>query len=204
MATKYRIPIKKEIIITLLVLLGFAILISILALAFNPNKRTGPFGIGLPAPMKTFQGKQFNFSVNYPQSWVPFETTKGSHGDSDVIATVNVPGRSWPSVNIRMKHYSSNDDELVADDGEKRINEIPAFTQSKMSTFTTAYFSGLTRDYSVKFNSLLNTGIIVMCRDYYLIKDGSGYTLTFCSDQDNWSDVETVFVEMMSSFKLGR
>jgi hypothetical protein len=181
-----------------------SILISILGLAFNPSKRTGPFGIGLPAPMKSFQGKKFNFSIIYPQSWVLFETTEGSHLDSDVIATINVPGRSWPSVNIRMKHYSSNNDEVVADDGEKRIKEIPASTQSKLSTFKTASYSGLSRDYSIKFDSLLRTGIVVMCRDYYLIEDGSGYTLTYCSEQDNWFSVEPVFVEMMSSFKLER
>ena len=61
---------------------------------------------GLPSPMATFVSNQFHISIEYPQTWVAFEMTQGSHGDDEAIVFVGHAGPAGhPRVLIAQRKY---------------------------------------------------------------------------------------------------
>lgn len=90
----------------------------------QPESRTGPLGIGLPAKMKAFESKTFGLSIQYPESWVAFEMTGGNHGDREVIVAISAPGRSFPNVRISEHELKNGDLDQVRQWGLTKIDNI--------------------------------------------------------------------------------
>jgi hypothetical protein len=175
-------------------------LISIIRPLFLPSLRFGPFGIGLPAPLKTYTGKYFSFSIKYPSNWIIFETPNGNHGDHEVIATVQVPGRSWPFLAIASRRFIDGNINQVSNWGYQRINNLTDLREVSLAPFTTTYYHGFVRDYLWTDNDPLFGQINVESKDYYILDDNKGYILSFSSEQEKWGDVDAIFLEMVNSF----
>jgi hypothetical protein len=182
------------------IFLVLALIITVAILIAVPSVRTGPLGIGLPAPMENFQGKLFPFSIDYPRSWVAGETPGGNRGDEEVVATILVPGRSFPHVYIVTKRFSKEDLEQVVNWGETRAKRYDDFQQIELGEFSNLRYQGQYRKYLRVIKSLNKTHFI-LCNDYYfLLEDNTGIILTFCADQSDWPQVGSVFQEMVESF----
>lgn len=181
------------------------LLVSALLILLNPSMRTGPFGIGLPAPMTKFKGEYINISMNYPNSWVANETPQGDHGDDEILAGFFVPGRGFPHVLIASREFSENKIDQVVLWGEKRARiKYPNYTQLELNTFSAKHNDGWYRKYSGLSESLIFGSSVVICCDYYLLSDTIGYSISFCSMKEDWPQVEKIAQEMMDSLLFSR
>lgn len=184
-------------------------LISVLIILVNPSARTGPFGIGLPAKMEKFYIEQIPLAIDYPESWVPFETPGGNHGDLEVVATISVPGRSYPQVFFMVKQFPDGTLEQVAKWGEQRVYtkifkaQGYDFVQMDFGeTYTSDGDKYLYRDYLWKQKSIIKE-YTIHCLDNYFIIDDQGIIIRTCSEDEDWSVVQPVFNDMMQSLKFG-
>lgn len=44
--------------------------------------------------------------------------------------------------------------------------------------------------------------IEIRCKDWYLLKDNTGYDLSFCAESENWQKFDDVVDEMIKSFMI--
>jgi hypothetical protein len=180
------------------------LLINALVILLNLSARTGPFGIGLPAPMANFMGEHIHISINYPDSWVAGETPQGIRGgDDEVVAGFFVPWHSFPHVIIASKTFPQDEIDQVLSWGETRAKrKYPNYTQLDLNTFSTKYNDGWYREYSGTSDSLIFGLDVILCRDYYLLNKSIGYVFTFCSTEKDWPRVEKVAEEMIDSLSF--
>lgn len=183
-------------------ILVVACLLTIYQILINPKNRTGFWGIGLPAQMANYEGEQSSFYISYPESWVITELPNGNHGDMDVIATILVPGRSWPQINIRRISLPEGDVEELATYGEYKISKEKKITQTTIDKFKTINIDGLVHDYSWQTSSLLFGAVSIRCKDYHTIQKSNGYTLSFCAEKGQWPEVENTFNQIIESFAV--
>lgn len=183
-------------------ILVLACLLSIYQIFINPKNRTGFLGIGLPAQMAYYKGEHSSFSVSYPESWVITETPNGNHGDKDVIATILVPGRSWPQIKIERITLSGGDVEELATYEENKVSKEKTISQTTMDRFNTTDIDGLVFDYSWQTSSLFFGSVSIRCKDYYTIQESYGYTLSFCAEIGQWSEVENTYNQIIESFAV--
>lgn len=182
------------------VILILAFLFSIYRLIAVPGNRTGYFGIGLPSRMINYDGKQSSFSISYPESWVVSETPNGNHRDQDIIATILVPGRSWPKIVIEKVVLPQGGLEELAKYEENKINKEKTISHMTMDRFKTSHLDGLIRDYSWQTSSWLLGSTFIRCEDFYAIQNNYGYTISFCAEEGQWAEVENSFNEIIESF----
>jgi hypothetical protein len=190
----------KARMIALLILLAFCLLPAVQILLF-PSKRTGPFGIGLPSPMVQYSSQKGDFSIKYPKSWGLEETPDGAHGDSEIVAVILVPGRSFPQVYIAHKLFPDKDMNKVTLWGQSRAKDRCKCAQNSAVYSDTLYFHGITQEYSW-INKTIFASITISCRDWYVLYNTDGYALSFCAYQSHWPQVDSVFREMMNSFSV--
>lgn len=192
---------KLKLILVLGILYIFIVTIPIIV---DPANRVGPFGIGIPAPMKSFHSSTNNFSIEHPFRWVAHDTRQGEHGDNDVIAGIYVPGRGFPHVVIASTSLNTSDFQQLLVWGEERAREKHSdYEQINLDKFSTSYYDGIFRDYTWSSNSKLFGHPKIHCRDYYLMKNHIGYVISSCAEQDDWVAAEEVFSQMIDSFNLG-
>ena len=152
--------------------------------------------------MINYDKKQSSFSLSYPESWIVSETPNGNHGDQDVIATILVPGRSWPKIVIEKVVLPQGGLEGLAKYEEDKIHKEQIISQMTMDRFKTPNLDGLMRDYMWQTSSWWFRSIIIRCEDYYTIQDNYGYTLSFCAEKVQWAEVEKTFNEIIESFSV--
>jgi len=186
----------------IMAILVFIFLCTPVQLIIFPSKRTGPFGIGLPSSMKTFMGKNVNFSIDYPSSWGAHELPQGSHGDNEVFALIINSGNTMPSVWFAKRNFQDGDINQISKWGESRIlNDRSMYESISLSNVHTAKFDGLVRQYSWKEETFLGT-IYIECEDLYVLENEIGYAISFCSKDKDWKETEPVFQQMIDSFDL--
>jgi hypothetical protein len=170
----------------------------------DPGRRTGIWGIGLPSPMTEFAGKHFSVKIQYPKSWAAFELLHGSHGDMDVIAVIGAPGRSTgPRFWLARKAFPEGSLDDVAQWGIERKVEAETwrgYTPLGTKELNSSSLKGVSHEYSYTSQSPIYGRELIRCLDWYVIQNGYGYALTFCANQDHWSVVYPVFLEMIESF----
>jgi hypothetical protein len=154
----------------------------------------GLFGIGLPSPMETFVGRYHPISIEHPASWVALETPQGNHGDLENIAVISVPGRSLPSVIIAVRPFPGGSIENVIDWGADRASQRQGYQLISLVEHSALH------NYYWVVNSLIYGTEIARCMDWHILKNNTGYVLSFCANQDHWLTVEPVFHEMIQSF----
>ena len=68
-----------------------------------------------------------------------------------------------------------------------------------LETIRTSNYTGLIREYTIIYNTLLGEQP-VHCLDLYTLNNQLGYQLAFCTNEKNWGIVHPVFQEMIESF----
>jgi len=174
--------------------------ISLYNIIFIPSKRIGLFGIGLPAPMENYKGKHTNFSIDFPESWVIYETPQGNHGDQDVIAGIGVPGRSFPHVFLYKRNFLKNDKSELLSWGESKVKDDNKFIDLK--PFNTTKYSGEMREYTREDKSYFQTITFISCNDYLMFEKQIGYMISFCAESKQWTEVKNTFNLMIESFSI--
>jgi hypothetical protein len=168
---------------------------------FHPEYQTGPFGIGLPSPMKMFTIESGNFSILHPRSWIANETKYGNHGDVANIGTILVPGRSLPSVFIAKKPIPDISIEQMVNLEVLDAKMLPDYGEATIKPFTTSKYNGLVHDYSWKATALFGE-TIVRRQDYYLPFKDKIYIISFRQERDQWYKVESVFRQILESITI--
>lgn len=182
-------------------LLLFGLLIVVLAVI---NFALGVFHMatstGLPSPMVIFVSKQFNVSINYPQTWAAFELTQGSHGDHEVIAFFGYAA-AQTTVNIAQRSFSQPTLDRVAQWGESRLAARKSQRVTiDLGAITNQNSTAILRQYSITSETPLGR-FTDKCMDWYTIADSTGYALSFCTPENHWPEMENVFLQMARSFK---
>ena len=188
-----------------LILIAVAIVFgaSLLILLLFPSMRRGPIGVGLPSDMSVLTGEHVNFSILYPANWSAAELANGNRGDSEVFAVIINPGWWMPSVWFARHDFQSDDLDQVAEWGEIRARkEHSGYESRPIESITTAQFDGLLRPYTWTSESPLLGKVKILCEDLYVTKEGVGYAISFCAEEEDWNTVEHVFDEMMGSLRL--
>jgi hypothetical protein len=193
----YRIKslFKKHIIFIGIVLY---VLISIAILILNPTTRKGPLGFGSPAQMKTFQAVDGTFSLLYPSNWTVFDTPHGSRGDDEIVAVIIVAGHQLSNVTIARRTFVTNDINDVLKWGQDRAKSHPEYESLSLESLKINKSIYFVQKYQWLSYGLFSD--VIHCEDEYFLVDQSGYDLSFCSKQSDWSMLEKVFHEMRISF----
>ena len=184
----------------LLVLMGILTLVSILVLIIFPATRKGPLGFGPPAPMVTFQAKDRNFSISYPENWSAFDTPQGSHGDNEIVAVILIAGQMGSNVTIARRSFPNGDISDVVAWGESRAAIQTNYTSISFSPLTDNELGGVVHEYTGLGSSLYN--ITRRCQDVYVFAKNTGYDLSFCLDEQDWESLEKIFIQMRQSFVI--
>ena len=174
-------------------------LLSILRLLIIPSDRVGIFGIGLPAKTITYGDSSSNFVIEHPESWVIHESFELKSGQGEISATINVPGRSFPKVDIKSVSNSVDHTTEIVDYRKRELTELSDYTEISLKQFSTSHYQGYRREYSWAVSTWLGR-VKVHCEDYYFSKDMNGYVATFCAEDKHWQIVKDVFWQMISSF----
>jgi len=198
MLSKIRSLPRRQIVILTLILL---LILSLLIILAFPEKQTGPFGIGLPSDFKVFTSKSGGFIIKYPESWVAAETPQGSHGDKEVLAVILVPGRSFPQVDFAYKQFDVNDMDTVVKWGRGRAIALSNYSEISVSAIAAPNVEGIIREYTWHESSLLGD-VNLQCKDLYLLRDNTGFAISFCAEDKQWQLFENAVVEMINSFKF--
>ena len=194
MRHKFRIGLY--IAILLLTLAGAILLIT------WPKTRTGPLGIGLPAKMKIFISETFGISIQYPESWVAFETPTGNHGDREVITWISVPGRTWPFLSVAKHDFEDGNLDQVIQWGLERIERTGGTQNSGISSIQTPILSGKYTNYSYEsFSNLLGKKSII-CQGFFFLNSGKGYMISFCAENGSGKELIDTEKAMIDSLKL--
>ena len=189
--------LKKKVIVILVIVF----LLSFTQFIF-PSNRRGLFGTGLPSPMESFVGNNVHLSIDYPSSWVASELPQGSHGDKEVFALIINPGNWMPSVWFARHDFQNNDLNQVAEWGESRIlSQRSMYESISLTRIHTSSIDGLIRQYTWESESPLGK-TRVRCEDLYIFENGTGYALSFCTEEKDWDDTEAYFQKMIESFDL--
>lgn len=184
----------------LLFLMAVSMVYWIAGILFDSSRRATPFGLGIPSTMRDFNFGKEKFTMKYPESWTVVLTPQGNHGDLEVFAVGVVPWRTIPNVTFAHKYFSNGRLEDVADWGESRAQEDPAYENISISPFESDYFSGLLRSYDRYFESPLGIQNI-HCQDWYFLSNDWGYAVSFCAKENDWPKVNDVFNEIIASIK---
>lgn len=193
---RHKFQIGLYITILLLTLMGAILLIT------WPKTRIGPLGIGLPAKIKVFTSKTFGISIQYPESWVAFETPTGNHGDREVITWIGVPGRSWPFLSVAKYDLKDVNLDQVIQWGLERIDRSGGTQSSGISSIETSTLSGKYTNYSYEsFSNLLGKKSI-MCQVFFFLKSGKGYMISFCAESGSEKELIDTEKAMIDSLKL--
>jgi len=177
-------------------------LASAILLIIWPKARTGPLGIGLPAKMKVFTSKTFGISIQYPESWVAFETPTGNHDDREVIAWISVPGRTWPFLSVAKHDFEDGDLDQVIQWGLKRIDRAGGTQSSGISSIKTSTLSGKYSNYSYESFSNLFGKRSIICQSFFFLENRKGYMISFCAESDIWKELIDTEKAMIDSLKL--
>jgi len=183
------------------IVLALNLVFFALALAIDPSRRIGPFGLGLPAQMSTFIIESADGSISYPKSWVAVLTPQGNHGDSEIIAVIGVPGRGLPSVTVAQKTLSDPTLTAVVMWGESRAASKSSYVA--LSSGFSGSIPGIVREYQYVVITLFGESL-VHCRDLYVLHDSIGLSLSFCAEETDWEEVVGTIDEMILSFKFVR
>jgi hypothetical protein len=186
--------------ITIILILVFisACVLSFLRLLFIPSDRVGIFGIGLPSRMVTYGDSSSDLIVEYPDSWAFHEFQEKSTGNSDMNATINVPGRSFPSVIFTSISSPVDDITEIIEYGKGKTNNLQNLSEISLERFATLHNKGYRREYSWSVSTLLGR-VSLHCEDYYFVQSKKGYIANFCAEEKHWPVVQEVFWQIMNS-----
>ena len=183
-----------------LIIIVVLTLMSTLVLVFNYASRKGPLGFGPPAPMKMYLMKDKSFSIMYPGNWVVFETPQGSHGDDDVVAIILVSGRSAANVTIARRSFINGDIHDVLVWGQLRAASNIDYIPASLDPLVDNKLGGFTQDYT--WRGPYQNDVTRHCQDMYVFKNEVGYTLSFCSQEQDWVSLEDFYIQMWQSFTI--
>jgi hypothetical protein len=159
-----------------------------------------PFGIYISQTMALYENSEPAFVIQYPKNWAAFSTPQGNHGDLEVVAFISTPGSFYPpNVFIAHRDFSSSSIADVLQWGQMRASRHRDYVPGEAIEHNTTTELGILFDYSGKEITLGITEDI-RCFDWYTLDGISGYALSFCAKKDQWSEVETVFLNMINSF----
>lgn len=186
----------------ILLLLGLILIFQVVLWIINPGSRVGFFGIGLPADMTEFQSTIARFRIAYPETWVAANLPQGNHGDKDVVAKIQVPGRSWPSLTISAIPVTSTTAEMLLDLDRQKKDDGTTYSEITLISEEISTKTFLVRHYQWSSHSSLFGDYAIECKTYFYIGNSLGYTLDFCAEESQWSTLEGVFTQMINSFSV--
>ena len=182
------------------VLLSIYILVYLYLCVTNPSYR--PFSIGLPAPLKVFNAEQAGFSMEYPKTWSAGETSQGSHGDMEIIASIARFGRSFPHVSIARLQFQKDDAIYdVVEWGQTRAKRDTSYMFMAQEELESENYQGVLVEYALKRDTLTSS-VVRHCEDWYTLIGSMGYALSFCVNEQDWTTAQEVFKEMIQSFMI--
>lgn len=193
-----RHTITKRQIIVLIVITW--LIASILVLLFFPSVRKGPFGFGPPASMTTFQMKDGSFSISYPGNWIAYEMPQGYHGDDEIITSISVSGREFAIINIARKSFVDGNLNDVMDWGQSRAAQHIDYLPDSIQPLNVSETKGFIQEY--KWLHSAYDKILMHCQDVYVFADNVGYSISFCSQEQDWLSLKDFFIEMRESFSI--
>jgi hypothetical protein len=164
--------------------------------------QSSPFGVGLPAAMTTFAGQHEHFSIDVPESWTILETPQGSHGDIEIIAGISVPWHTWPKGRIARSTFLDGNVDQVAMWGRRRAERRDGYELASIEPTGVGGLDGLLHEYSWESYSPILGTITIQCWDAYVLYDTSGYAVSLCAEQQEWSQTQEVFQQMIGSFSI--
>lgn len=188
--------IKKQIKIVIVVTW---LAVSVLVLFLFPAARKGPFGFGPPASMTTFQAADGSFSIAYPANWMPSDWPYGSRGDKEIIASIGVSGRQLGFVDIARRYFPKGNTKDVVDWGQLRAKQYVDYTPAPLLSLDNSKLKGFIQDYDWLHSDEMT---IVHCQDVYILANGVGYSISFCSQNQDWAFLKNYYAEMLRSFLI--
>ena len=181
----------------------FVILFSFVSTIIDISKRAGPFGIGLPSSLVKYTSKTENFTIVHPGSWPVYETPQGNHGDIEVFAIINPPGRSFPHMILAKKLFPGENLNDVAKWGVERAKLLSTenFIEISLESRTINNVTGYLHDYFFSAPGIFEERHY-HCNDLYFLENSLGYDLSFCSEEEDWDEVNNIFFQMVESFSV--
>jgi hypothetical protein len=186
---------KNQLFMAFNLFIMVALLVSLAMLLLNPESRTGPFGIGLPAELKTYQSVHHPVRLIYPGSWVVHDATNMMKSRG-IIFSINVPGRSFPQVMGYEKPFTTNIEEVI--EWGNRIMDDLNYDNISIDNFRATITDGVAISY-LKSTRTFFKEYRIFCYNYYFVVDLSGYLISFCSEEQHSSLTDSVFMDMLES-----
>jgi hypothetical protein len=155
--------------------------------------------------MQHFDMANIPFTIDYPDKWIAVNNIQGNHGDTEVIASVVLPGRSYPQMYIATRAFpDANFDEVIAW-GEQRSRQkenLPStdsFHDAELRKgLTQQGYAYVCKDISYREISLLKNYQII-CREFIFLFNDQGLHVSACAEQKDWPVVEPIFIQMLDS-----
>jgi hypothetical protein len=108
-----------------------------------------------------------------------------------------------PSIWFARHDFPDDDLNQVAIWGEGQVlSKRNDYVSISLTNLKIPEFDGLLRQYTWTSESSVLGKTDVRCEDLNVLKNRAGYTLSFCSEDKDWQNVQAVFQQMMDSFKL--
>lgn len=197
------LPLKRyfstiSVIVILLVAVTFCIsLVSLDSLLqFIPLAQNESKGV------KQLLLKDDQIEFTYPENWVAQLTPQGNHGDKEVIGVVSVPAKFFLNIIVARKESAGEDASSVADWGLLRAqSRFIHYELISLSDYLSESFSGLISEYIARTGSPLETQN-VHCKDLYFTHNQNGYAFSFCTTENDWTEVSSIFDEIISSIRF--
>jgi hypothetical protein len=168
-------------------------------LARSLYNHAGFFGLGIPSPKTEYSFADYGLTIEYPGNWRIVLTPGGNHGDGAVFALIGIPWHSIP--NITMARENSYGEILsVVQWGEMRTRLSTSYQTVSLSAFDSEYFPAMLREYTYTVETPFAITEI-RCQDYYILYSQTGYSFSFCAEQNNWSEVLGTFSEIIHSIR---
>lgn len=173
--------------------------VFLLAIRFSPPGG-GPFPLRLSSEGSPFVSKRGGFSMRIPASWFAQDLPGPTAHDPDAIASIFIPGRSFPRVTVSQRKFLTANMADVLRWGEELI-----LARRPKAVLEELQVSGedhrASRSYQFASESVFGDTQI-RCVDWYFMYDTTATRIMACSEEKEWSLVEDVFREMADSFEL--
>jgi hypothetical protein len=140
------------------------------------------------------------FSILYPSYWRADETPNGQAGDEEVIALIIPPSGGVPQLVVAKDSSTVTDLLDVANWAILRNQKIPGYRQTSFP-LNQPIEGALIRNYIFTGYVFFGTKTI-RCQDLYLKSGVTGYSFSFCSNEEDWDYYFDLFQSMQMSIVL--
>ena len=184
----------------------FLIFVSLMLILFVSDiltqKRLTP-GLGLPSKMVIYYGKSNPFSIEYPETWTPYELSEVKLiDDRQTILKIMRFFYSHLKISLTMKISTISTMDDVIQWGKKKAQELKGYQEIGANPYSTENINGVIHQFYYYEDSMWGEGTTYHCKNFYFFKSTRGYEFSMCARKDIWPEIDPVFYLMIESLKV--